>query len=72
MKSLFQKKLDGAIFLDSFHNANHVEKIFYHYYPMVKQDGYFVIDDINRMLYSKTQEIILIQKQIITKAFLKF
>ena len=52
LKSLFQKKLD-AIFLDSFHNANHVEKIFYHYYPMVKQDGYFVIDDINWMLYSK-------------------
>ena len=52
VEKFIPKKLD-AIFLDSFHNANHVEKIFYHYYPMVKQDGYFVIDDINWMLYSK-------------------
>ena len=41
------------IYLDSFHNAKHVEKIFYHYYPMVKQNGYFIIDDISWIIYSK-------------------
>ena len=52
VEKFIPKKLD-VVFLDSFHNANHVEKIFYHYYPMVKQDGIFVIDDINWMIYSK-------------------
>ena len=52
VEKFIPKKLD-AIYLDSFHNANHVEKIFYHYYPMVKQNGYFIIDDISWILYSK-------------------
>ena len=52
VEKFIPKKLD-AIYLDSFHNANHVEKIFYHYYPMIKQNGYFIIDDISWILYSK-------------------
>ena len=39
------------IYLDSFHNANHIEKIFYHYYPLIKVGGYFVIDDISWLPY---------------------
>ena len=35
------------IYLDSFHNALHVKKIFYHYYPKLKLNGVFVIDDIS-------------------------
>ena len=52
VEKFIPKKLD-AIYLDSFHNANHVEKVFYHYYPMIKQNGYFIIDDISWILYSK-------------------
>ena len=52
VEKFIPKKLD-VIYLDSFHNANHVEKVFYHYYPMIKQNGYFIIDDISWILYSK-------------------
>ena len=52
VEKFIPKQID-LIYLDSFHNAKHVEKIFYHYYPMVKQNGYFIIDDINWIIYSK-------------------
>ena len=41
------------IYLDSFHDAEHVKKIFYYYYPFLKKGGYFIIDDISWILYSK-------------------
>jgi hypothetical protein len=41
------------IYLDSFHDAEHVKKIFYHYYPLLKKGGHFIIDDISWILYSK-------------------
>lgn len=41
------------IYLDSFHDARHVKKIFYHYYSFLKKGGYFIIDDISWLLYSK-------------------
>jgi len=41
------------IYLDSFHNAKHVEKIFYHYYPFLKKDGKFYFDDISNIPYLK-------------------
>ena len=41
------------IYLDSFHNANHVKKIFYYYYKMLKKDGVFYFDDISDISYLK-------------------
>ena len=41
------------IYLDSFHNANHIEKIFYHYFPFLKVGGTFIFDDISWLPYIK-------------------
>ena len=40
-------------YLDSFHNANHIEKIIYHYYPKLKLNGQFIIDDVSWIPYLK-------------------
>ena len=51
-----EKKLPekfDIIFLDSFHNANHVEKIFYHYFKKLKNGCYFYFDDISWIPYVK-------------------
>ena len=40
-----------VIYLDSLHEANHVEKIFYHYYKKLKKNGFFFIDDISWLPY---------------------
>ncbi len=45
-----------VIYLDSLHEANHVEKIFYHYYKKLKVDGFFFIDDISWIPYLKNKE----------------
>jgi len=42
-----------VIFLDSFHNAPHIKKIIYHYYPKLKKNGLFFIDDISWLPYVK-------------------
>ena len=47
------KKFD-IIYLDSLHEANHVEKIFNHYYDFLKVGGHFYIDDISWLPYLKT------------------
>ena len=39
------------MFIDTLHEANHVEKIFYNYYDLVKNDGYIFIDDISHLPY---------------------
>ena len=44
------------IYLDSFHNALHVKKIIYHYYPKLKLNGVFVIDDISWLPYLKNKK----------------
>ncbi len=49
------KKLD-VIYLDSLHEAKHVEKIFFHYYKKLKIDGYFFIDDISWIPYLRDAE----------------
>ena len=49
------KKID-LIYIDSFHDAEHVAKIFYHYYPFLKKDGILLIDDVSWLLYSKKNE----------------
>ena len=55
VESYIPKKID-LIYIDSFHNAEHVAKIFYHYYPFLKNNGYLIIDDISWLLYSKKNE----------------
>lgn len=42
-----------VIFLDSFHEAEHVSKIIYTYYKHLKKGGYFFIDDISWVPYLK-------------------
>jgi predicted O-methyltransferase YrrM len=49
------KKFD-IIFLDSLHEANHVEKILYYYYSKLNVGGYFFIDDISQIPYLKDKE----------------
>jgi len=44
------------IYLDSFHNANHIEKIFYHYYKKLKIGGLFIFDDISWVPYLKSKK----------------
>jgi len=46
------EKVD-LIYLDSFHNADHVEKIFFHYFAKLKTDCYFYFDDISWLPYVK-------------------
>ena len=55
VESFIPKKID-LIYIDSFHDAEHVEKIFYHYYQFLKKKGYLIIDDISWLLYSKKNE----------------
>ena len=43
-------KID-VIYLDSLHEAEHVEKIFYHYYKKLNLNGFFFIDDISWLPY---------------------
>ncbi len=55
LDSLLPRNVD-LIYLDSFHNANHVEKIIYHYYPFLKENGKFIIDDISWLPYLKMKK----------------
>ena len=49
---IIPKKLD-LIYLDSYHEPNHVEKIFRYYYPKIKTGGFYIIDDICWLPYVK-------------------
>ena len=42
-----------VIYIDTLHEAYHVEKLIYNYYPIVKEGGYIFIDDISHLLYLK-------------------
>ena len=46
------KKVD-IIFLDSLHEAKHVQKMIYYYYKFLKKNGFFFIDDICWLPYVK-------------------
>ena len=48
------KNLD-FIFIDSYHEPNHIKKIFYHYYKFLKVEGLCVIDDISWLPYCKNE-----------------
>ncbi|OUU53633.1 MAG: hypothetical protein CBC25_00195 [Pelagibacteraceae bacterium TMED65] len=52
IEKFLPKKLD-IIHLDSLHEAKHVAKIIYHYYPLLKPGGIFLIDDISCLPYLK-------------------
>ena len=43
------------IYIDSYHEPNHVEKVFYHYYDFLKIDGICVIDDVSWVPYCKNE-----------------
>ena len=43
------------IYIDSYHEPNHVEKVFYHYYNFLKIDGICIIDDISWVPYCKNE-----------------
>jgi len=51
IKKIIPNNLD-LIFLDTLHEADHVEKIFYMYFDFLKIGGYFVIDDISFLPYT--------------------
>lgn len=44
------------IYLDSLHEAEHIKKIFYHYYSLLKVGGLFVFDDISWLPYLKNKK----------------
>jgi SAM-dependent methyltransferase len=50
IKKQIPEKFD-VIFLDTLHEADHVEKILYNYYDMLKINGYFIVDDISWIPY---------------------
>ena len=55
VESCIPKKID-LIYIDSFHDAEHVAKIFFHYYPFLKDNGCLIIDDVSWLPYSKKNE----------------
>ena len=52
VKSQIPQELD-LIFIDSLHEADHVENIVYNYYDQLKVGGYLFIDDISHLPYVK-------------------
>ena len=55
IKSKIPSKID-VLFIDSLHEASHVKKLFYRYYPILKNNGYIFIDDISHLPYLKNKE----------------
>ena len=55
IQSEIGEKID-VLFIDTLHEANHVKKILYGYYPMIKKDGYIFIDDISHLPYLKDND----------------
>jgi predicted O-methyltransferase YrrM len=52
VKKYIKKKLD-IIYIDSYHEPNHVKKILFYYYKFLKINGLIFIDDINWLPYVK-------------------
>ena len=52
IKSKIPNKID-ILFIDTLHEANHVEKLLYGYYSIIKKNGYIFIDDISHLPYLK-------------------
>jgi len=45
-----------VLFIDTLHEAHHVEKLIKGYYPLIKKDGYIFIDDISHLPYLEIKE----------------
>ena len=54
VKSKIPKKID-VLFIDTLHEADHVKKLIFEYYPLVKLNGYIFIDDISHLPYLKNK-----------------
>jgi len=52
--NLIPNQID-VIYIDSLHEADHVEKLIYNYYVKLKKGGYIFIDDISHLLYLKNK-----------------
>ena len=52
IKDKINNKID-VIYIDTLHEADHVEKIIYGYYDLLKSGGYIFIDDISHLPYVK-------------------
>ena len=50
------KRMGGLnlIYIDSYHEPNHVKKIFYNYYNLLSENGLIFIDDISWLPYLKS------------------
>ncbi len=55
IKNLIPKKIN-VLFIDTIHEANHVEKLLYGYYDLLEIGGYIFIDDISHLPYLKNSE----------------
>lgn len=55
IKSNIPKKLD-VIFIDTLHEALHVNKLIYNYYDLLNVGGYIFIDDISHLPYVRNTE----------------
>ena len=55
LENILPKEID-IIYLDSLHEAEHVKKIFFHYFPKLKLNGLFFIDDISWLPYLETEK----------------
>ena len=54
IKSQIPNKID-VLFIDTLHEANHVKKLLYEYYPLLNSNGYIFIDDISHLPYLKNK-----------------
>ena len=52
--NVIPKEID-FLFIDSFHESNHVQKVFYHYYNFLREGGICIIDDISWLPYAKNE-----------------
>ena len=43
-----------VVYIDSFHEPNHVKKVFYNYYKFLKKNGFIFVDDISWLPYAKS------------------
>ena len=56
IKSKIPNLID-VLFVDTLHEADHVEKLIYGYFDIIKIDGYLFIDDISHLPYLKNSDI---------------
>ena len=52
IKSKIPHEID-VLFIDTLHEAEHVKKLIYGYYPLLKKNGYLFIDDVSHLPYLK-------------------